>query len=95
MVRAACGNWPGRGEGYLVHPATTVGVFPPARGKLTREADFDLAYLDWWFVATPAVASTFAAIYDEHAQYKLALQRISPKLPEWTHFYWAHHINRR
>ena len=95
LVRAACGNWPGRGEGYLVHPATTVGVFPPARGKLTREADFDYAYLDWWFVATPAVASTFSAIYDEYEQYKQALMKVGPVLPLWTHFFWGHHINKR
>ena len=95
LVRAACGNWPGHGEGYLVHPATTVGVFPPVRGKLAREADFDYAYLDWWFVASPAVAHTFGEVYDQYEVYRQALHRVSPNLPKWTHFYWGHHINKR
>ena len=61
LIRAACGNWPGHGEGYLVHPATTTGVDPTSRLRRSlksREADFDFAYLDWWFVATPAIART-------------------------------------
>ena len=49
LVRAACGNWPGHGEGYLVHPATALGISPTKalRRSLSREADFDYAYLDW------------------------------------------------
>ena len=28
LVRSACGNWPGHGEGYLVVPARSVGMAP-------------------------------------------------------------------
>lgn len=94
LIRSACGNWPGHGEGYLVHPATATGVYPPLKNKLPREADFDYAYLDWWFVATPAVARTFGQIHDEYEGYKAALEQIGP-FPMWSHFFWGHHINKR
>ena len=93
LVRAACGNWPGHGEGYLVHPATSVGVHPPLKGHVSREADYDFAYLDWWFIATPAVAHTWGGIYDNFDMYKRALARIAP-FPTWGHFFWGYHINR-
>ena len=95
LVRAACGNWPGHGEGYLVHPATTVGVYPPMRKQpITREADYDYSYLDWWFIARPSVAATFADIYDSFEQYHAALQKVA-RFPTWSHFFWGYHINRR
>lgn len=97
LVRSACGNWPGRGEGYLVHPATVTGIHPPLgkpESSLTREANFDYAYLDWWFVATPRVARTFGHIYDHYNAYNAALQRVA-KFPAWTHFFWGHHINKK
>ena len=96
IVRSACGNWPGHGEGYLVHPATSVGVEPKLRRsrKLTRDADFDFAYLDWWLIGTPDVARTFGDIYDKYDEYAAALQRIA-EFPQWSHFYWGYHINRR
>ena len=95
IVRAACGNWPSHGEGYLVHPATTDGVFPPMKKKrITREANYDYAYLDWWLVAGPEVAMTFADIHDKFELYQAALQKIAP-FPMWSHFYWGYHINRK
>lgn len=97
LVRAACGNWAGRGEGYLVQPATVVGIHPPL-GKpsqgLGREPNFDYAYLDWWFVATPRVAMTFGGIYDDYKAYHDALVRVA-RFPPWSHFFWGHHINKR
>ena len=94
LVRAACGNWPAHGEGYLVHPAVASGVHPPLKGKISREADFDYAYLDWWFIARPDIAHTWGEIYDEFDVYQKALQRIAP-FPAWGHFFWGHHINKR
>jgi len=93
LVRSACGNWPGHGEGYLVHPATSVGIHPPMKGKISREPDYDFAYLDWWFVAKPEVAHTWGEIYDKFEAYKTALARIAP-FPTWGHFFWGYHINR-
>jgi hypothetical protein len=93
IVRSACGNWPGHGEGYLVHPATCQGVDPKIRRSVTREADFDYAYLDWWLVATPAIARSFGDIYDNFGRYTTALRRIAEFKP-WSHFYWGYHINR-
>ena len=71
LIRAACGNYPGHGEGYLVHPATSVGVAPEKRLRqsIGREADFDYAYLDWWFVATPSVAQSFGSIHERYSEY--------------------------
>ena len=77
-----------------MHAATAAGVHPPLKGKVSREADYDFAYLDWWFVATPAVAATFGRIYDDFRIYRSALSRIAP-FPDWSHFYWGFHINRR
>jgi hypothetical protein len=94
LVRAACGNWPAHGEGYLVHAATTVGVYPKLHGMVPREADYDFAFLDWWFVATPRIAATFAHIYDDFKAYQRGLRHIAP-FPDWSHFYWGFHINRR
>ena len=94
LVRAACGNWPGHGEGYVVQPPTSVGVAPTLRGRIHREANFDYAYLDWWFIAKPEVAQTWGEIYDGFENYGEALKRVA-KFPQWGHFYWAHHINKR
>ena len=66
LVRAAAIGLPG--EGYLVHPATSVGVYPKLQGKIPR-ADPDFAYLDWWFVA-PQIAMTFGSIYDDFKAYR-------------------------
>ena len=93
LVRAACGNWPGHGEGYVVQPPTSVGV-APTLNRIHREANFDYAYLDWWFIAKPEVAQTWGEIYDGFENYGEALKRVA-KFPQWGHFYWAHHINKR
>ena len=96
LVRSACGNWPGHGEGYLVVPARSVGMAPSLKRsrQLTRDADYDFAYLDWWFVATPVLARTFGDIYDKYYEYAAALKRIAD-FPLWSHFFWGYHINRR
>ena len=95
LVRAACGNWPGHGEGYMVHPATVAGIDPRMKNKVSRDADYDFAYLDWWFIATPAIAVTFGQIYDEYKEYKAGLERVAAKLAPWSHFFWGWHINRK
>ena len=48
----------------MVHAATSSGVEPKLKGKISREADYDYAYLDWWFIATPEIAHTWGEIYD-------------------------------
>ena len=42
-----------------------------------------------WFVATPAVARTFGAIYDEYEAYRRGVLAVGPFML-WTHVFWAH-----
>ena len=41
-----------------------------------------------WFVATPAVARTFGAIYDEFEAYRRGIRAVGP-FTLWTHVFWA------
>ena len=41
-----------------------------------------------WFVATPAVARTFGAIYDEFKAYRRGILALGP-FTLWTHVFWA------
>ena len=41
-----------------------------------------------WFVATPAVARTFGAIYDEFEAYRRGVLAVGP-FSLWTHVFWA------
>ena len=42
-----------------------------------------------WFVATPAVARTFGAIYDKYEAYRRGVLAVGPFML-WTHVFWAH-----
>ena len=52
-----------------------------------------LAVLDYWFIATPAVADGVARIALRHAEYSRGLAALV-RVAQWSHFYWAWHVTR-
>jgi hypothetical protein len=63
--------------------------------KATLLLEHSLYVLDWWFVATPAVASSFARIHENFSGYTHELRARGAsfvRVRSWSHFYWAHHI---
>lgn len=89
------------GRGALMGAPTIARVYP---GNLTRfvpaianwSANWHSTMLDYFFVARRSTAESFAAIYDHRRKYDAVLRNSSGprlKLPTWSHFYWAAHVN--
>ena len=47
---------------------------------------------DWFFLAPPATADSFATLHTQQARYRLALAEVGIR-PSWLHFYWAAHVH--
>ena len=99
-VQATCGCAVGRqrhkcmgvnGMGSLLEAPTLRrhGMKPLAHA--TEEQG--LAVLDYWFVATRAVADGISRIAVQHSEYSRGLAALV-KVADWAHFYWAFYVTR-
>ena len=88
----ACGGH-NRGVAYILTPPRVSTMHPRLRSSITPAADVDMAMLDWFFVAPPAIANTFAAIYDRFGEYSKLLGRAYRGIPLESHYFWAYHVN--
>ncbi len=69
-------------------------------GVLGQSGDLatDLTHfvLDYFFVATPAVAASFATVLERRREYEKEIggRLRNRNFPHWSHLYWAHHVTR-
>jgi len=93
FAECGCGGQPERcngisGKGWLVESPTLDRL----NMHVVANETHNLFVVDWFFVATPRVARSFVAIYDDFWEYMRALQRRGFGGSPWAHFFWAHHL---
>ena len=91
-LNTACG---GRGQGtaYVLTPPRVSVMHARLRSTIDPADDVDMAMLDWWFIAPPAIATSFGSIADYFGHYTRGLNRRYPVLPKESHYYWAYHVH--
>jgi hypothetical protein len=67
------------------------GVFP---AKIPVAEDFTLFVLDYFFVGTADVATSFARLDLRDLSARLRRRLGSRAFPHWAHLYWAEHVTR-
>ena len=62
---------------------------------LSVGVDYSGFLLDYFFIATPDIALSFTDIYTKANEYRSFVRKIHGgyRLPQWSHFYWAVHVN--
>ena len=84
------------GRGALLQRAyASRFVAPWLKGTLKKaNADYSSFVLDYFLIASPAVARSFGDIARDTASYPARWrERRVNGLPDWSHFYWSAHIN--
>ena len=87
LVRGACGNSEGRGEGFLTRPVRLSEMFMrpgSAHKNMSEGADQSYLTMDWWFIATPDVARSFGSIYERAEAYTARISRLG-SMPVYSH----------
>ena len=66
-----------------------------ARNHLSVGVDYSGFLLDYFFIATPDIALSFTDIYTKANEYRRFVRKIhgGKWMPQWSHFYWAVHVN--
>ena len=89
--KGACYGINGQGGLMEAPMISRWGINPKHSAIGEQHVNFNIFVLDWWFVATPTVARSFAAIGENKTSYvQGVLRRVG--VPAWAHFYWAHHV---
>ena len=84
VLNRACGG-PNQGTAYVLVPPRVSRMHGKLAGRLPPDVDVDFAMLDWWFVAPPAVAHSFAAIASGFERYARQLRDGYPGIPLESH----------
>jgi hypothetical protein len=95
-ISQACGC--GRKKCHRRHRASrppTVSHYVNNAKHLSVGVDYSGFLLDYFFIATPDIALSFTDIYTKANEYRSFVRKIHGgyRLPQWSHFYWAVHVN--
>ena len=82
----------GSDRGDLKQPPYAQRYF--GRNRMSRGDNYNSMVLDYFFIASPAVAETFSAIYRHHDIYQRQMDALYNTHTFASHFFWTHHINR-
>ena len=95
-ISQACGC--GRKKCHRRHRASrppTVSHYVNNAKHLSVGVDYSGFLLDYFFIATPDIALSFTDIYTKANEYRRFVRKIhgGKWMPQWSHFYWAVHVN--
>ena len=95
-ISQACGC--GQQKCYRRHRAARpprVSHYVNNANHLSVGVDYSGFLLDYFFIATPDIALSFTDIYTKANEYRSFVRKIHGgyRLPQWSHFYWAVHVN--
>ena len=96
VLRHTCSGSRAKGvpTGRRMLPAQLTRYQPGVVRALDVVADLTLFVLDYFFIATPAVAASFGALLDHSDTIESALRNKfhNQPFPRWAHLYWAQHV---